>query len=79
MEVVKACPPEDIDTLVFCGTKLSVCEDVSLAREAFTKARDFAKLMALYVKRKLWTDAAKLAEDYAGQFDMAVFKDYGEH
>jgi intraflagellar transport protein 122 len=78
MEVVRSCSPEDKETLLFCGEKLSHLEDIALAKETFIKAGDYSKLMTLYVNRKMWTEAAKLADEYQGKFDMSVFLSYAE-
>jgi intraflagellar transport protein 122 len=78
MEVVRGCPQDDKETLLYCAEKLSKLEDISYAKEAYLKANDYAKLMALYVNREMWTEAAKLADDYAGKFDMSVFASYAE-
>eukprot|EP00981_Chlorochromonas_danica_P008223 scaffold2066_cov229-Ochromonas_danica.AAC.7 len=77
-DVVRACSVEDKDTLLYCGDKLSALDDISLAREAYTKAQDYNKLMALFVQKQMWNEAAKLAEDYSGKFDMSVFLSYAE-
>jgi intraflagellar transport protein 122 len=79
MEVVRASSADvDKDTLIYCGEKLAKLDDVSLAKEAYTKAGDYGKLMTLYVTRKMWVEAAKLADEYQGKFDMSVFLSYAE-
>ena len=78
IEVVRGCSADNKDTLLFCGEKLSKLEDISYARETYTKAGDYSKLMSLYVGRKMWTEAATLADEYQGKFDMSVFLSYAE-
>jgi intraflagellar transport protein 122 len=78
MEIVRGCSTEDKETLLYCGEKLSILEDISLAKEAFMKANDYSKVMSLYVNRKMWVEAAKLADEYNGKFDMSVFLSYAE-
>lgn len=78
LEVVRNCPIEDRDTLILCGEKLRTLDDISMAVEAYLKASEIAPLMKLYIDRQLWTEAAKLAEDFEGKFDMSVFLSYAE-
>ncbi len=77
-EVVRGCSAADKDTLLYCGDKLAKLDDISLAREAYLKAGDYSKLMTLYIQRKMWTEAATLADEYQGKFDMSVFLSYAE-
>ena len=78
VEVVRACPPDAKDVLLFCGEAFNKADEDAFARETFLKAGDISHLMALYVRRQLWADAAKLAEDHEGKFDVSVFLPYAE-
>jgi intraflagellar transport protein 122 len=78
LEIVRSCPMDDKETLTYCAEKLSILEDIAYAKEACIKATDYARLMTLYVQREMWTDAAKLADEYQGKFDMSVFASYAE-
>ena len=92
VDVLRQCPAEDADTLVYIGEKLSSADDIGYAKEAFLKAKDLGKLMALYVSRRMWIEAAALADEnvqtdpQTGQpiagstprFDMSVFLSYAD-
>lgn len=78
IEIVRSCPMDDKDTLTYCAEKLSILDDISFAKEACIKASDYARLMTIYVQREMWTEAAKLADEYQGKFDMSVFASYAE-
>lgn len=78
LEVVRACPVDDLETLTYCGERFSNLNDTKYAKEAYTKARDISKLMSLYAKRLKWNEAAKLAEENEGKFDVSVFLPYAE-
>ncbi|KAJ1434177.1 hypothetical protein B484DRAFT_394171 [Ochromonadaceae sp. CCMP2298] len=78
IEVVRSCPLDDSDTLDYCGERFSSLSDTTYAREAYTKGKDVSKLMALYAKRHMWNNAAKLADENEGKFDVSVFLPYAE-
>ncbi len=79
LEVVRACPLEgEAETLDYCGEKFSRASELAHARETYVKARDITKLMTLYAKRQMWSEAAKLAEENEGKFDVSVFLSYAE-
>jgi intraflagellar transport protein 122 len=78
IEVVRACPVEDAETLDYSGDRFTALEDLSYAKETFTKSKNVSKLMALYAKRQMWNNAAKLAEENEGKFDVSVFLPYAE-
>jgi intraflagellar transport protein 122 len=78
LEVARACPVDDLETLSYCGEQLSTLSDTSYAREVYTKSKDISKLMALYAKRQMWNQAAKLADEHEGKFDVSIFLPYAE-
>ena len=78
VEVVRACPPDAKDVLLFCGEAFNKNEEDAFARETFLKAGDISQLMSLYVKRQMWKEAATLAEEHEGKFDVSVFLPYAE-
>ncbi len=80
IEVVRACPADGStsDTLSFCGDNFSSLEDIAYAREAYTKAKEISRLMALYAKRHMWNEAATLADENEGKFDVSIFLSYAE-
>ncbi|CAE7363251.1 ift122 [Symbiodinium microadriaticum] len=78
IDVVRATPTDVRDVLAFCGEILTQHNEDALAREAYTKLGDVNKLMALFVKRQMWVEAAKLADENEGKFDSSVFLPYAE-
>lgn len=78
LEVVRACPVDDFETLNYCGELYSNLNDTQYAKETFTKSKDISKLMTLYAKRQQWNEAAKLADEHEGKFDVSVFLPYAE-
>lgn len=79
IDIVRTIPVEgNVDTLLFCGEVFSKADETEYARETFKKAGDITKLMELYVRKQMWTDAAALAESHDGQFDVSVFLPYAE-
>jgi intraflagellar transport protein 122 len=78
LEVARACPLDDLETLDFCGERFSTLSDTSYAREVYMKSKDVSKLMSLYAKRQMWNQAAKLADENEGKFDVSVFLPYAE-
>jgi len=78
IDVVRAAPADQTDVLSFCGEVLSQANEDAMAREAYTKLGDISKLMSLFVKRQMWVEAAKLADDHEGKFDSSVFLPYAD-
>lgn len=78
IELVRVVPKENAEVLSFCGDAFADADEDALAKETFLKMGDVSKLMNLYVKRQMWAEAAKLADDYAGQIDAKVFLPYAE-
>lgn len=78
IEVVRACPMDDKDTLSYCGERFSALPDIQYAKETYTKSKDVSSLMALYAKRQMWIEAAKLADENEGKFDVSIFLPYAE-
>lgn len=78
IDIVRGVPKETTDVLSFCGDLFSEADEDNLAKETFLKMGDVTKLMSLYVKRQMWSDAAKLADEYTGQIDASVFLPYAE-
>ena len=78
LEVARACPIDDLETLDYCGERFCTLSDTSYARETYTKSKDISKLMALYAKRQMWNQAAKLADEHEGKFDVSIFLPYAE-
>jgi hypothetical protein len=50
--------------LNYCGDKFAAADEVAHARETFTKSGNITKLMALYARKQMWQEAAKLAEGH---------------
>lgn len=78
IDVVRATPTDLREVLTFCGEILSQYNEDVLARETYAKLGDVNKLMGLFVKRQMWVEAAKLADENEGKFDSAVFLPYAE-
>jgi len=78
IEVVRACPGDSLDALDFCGDKFSMNNETQLAKETYTKSKDVSKLMALYARKQMWKEAAKLADENEGKFDVSIFLSYAE-
>ena len=78
LEVVRACPLDDLETLEYCGERYCTLSDTSYAKEAYTKSKSISKLMGLYAKRQMWNLAAKLADENEGKFDVTIFLPYAE-
>lgn len=78
IEVVRACPGDSLDALEFCGDKFSNANETQLAKETYTKSKDISRLMALYAKKHMWNEAAKLADENEGKFDVSIFLSYAE-
>lgn len=78
LDVIRATPPDMTEVLSYCGEILSNANEDAMAKEAYIKLGDISKLMALYVKRQMWTEAAKLADEHEGEFESSVFLPYAE-
>lgn len=78
LEVVRACPLDDHETMSYCGERFSTLNDTAFAKETYTKSKDVSQLMALYAKRQMWNNAAKLADENEGKFDVSIFLPYAE-
>ena len=78
IEVVRACPGDSLEALEFCGDKFSDANETQLAKETYTKSKDISRLMALYAKKHMWNEAAKLADENEGKFDVSIFLSYAE-
>lgn len=78
LDVMRRVPKEQCEVLNYCGDSfVSVGED-EMARETYAKLGNISKLMFLFGRKKLWTEAAKLAEEHPGEFDCSVFLPYAE-
>lgn len=78
IEVVRTATASDSETLQFCGEVFSKADEDEFARETYQKLSDWSKLMALFVRRQMWTEAAALADSHEGEFDVSVFLPYAE-
>jgi len=78
VEVVRSSPPESVEVITFCGEAFVKADEDDLGREAYEKVGDISKLMALYAKRQMWTEASKLADQHEGMFDVTIFLPYAE-
>jgi hypothetical protein len=78
IEVVRACPPEGKECLLFCGDAYNKADEDAYTSETYIKMGDISQLMTLYARRQMWTEAAKLADEHEGKFDVSVFLPYAE-
>jgi len=78
IEVVRAAPKDQTEVLSFCGEVLTSADEDVLARETYAKLGDVSKLMTLYVRKQMFAEAAKLAEENEGKFDLSVYLPYAE-
>jgi hypothetical protein len=78
MEVVRVTPKDEKEVLYMCGDKFTAANEDSYAKETFIRVGDVSRLMAFYTKRQMWPEAAKLAEEYQGDFEPEVFIPYAE-
>lgn len=78
IEVVRTCPVEEKETLLFCGEIFNKENEDAFTKETYMKTGNVSLLMNLYAKRQMWTEAAKLADENAGKFDVLVFLPYAE-
>jgi intraflagellar transport protein 122 len=78
IEVVRACPPEGNEALLFCGDVFNKADEDAFAKETYVKMGDISQLMNLYARRQMWAEAAKLADEHEGKFDVSVFLPYAE-
>ena len=78
LDVVHVVSNERKDVLDFCGDAFSQANCIEQAREAYLKLGDLSKLMGFYIKREMWAEAAKLADEHEGEFDSSMFLPYAE-
>ena len=78
IDVVRNIPKSEVEVLELCGQYFTDNNEDAYAKEVFLKLDDFSSLMQLYIKRKNWQDATRLAEEHEGKFDKAVFLPYAE-
>ena len=78
IEVVRTCPIEEVDTLQFCAEVFDKENEDTLTKETCTKMGNVSLLMSLYARRQMWPEAAKLADENEGKFDVSVFLPYAE-
>lgn len=79
LDVVKIVPVEYSDVLLMCGDFFSQSNEDLLACETYLKIGEITKLMQLYVRRQMWSEAGNLAEKHEGKFDPSIFLPYAEH
>lgn len=78
IDVVRVIPVEYKDILTQCGEIFTQYNEDIFARETYLKLGDISKLMALYIKKQMWGEAARLADENEGKFDSNVFLPYAE-
>ena len=78
IEVVRTCPIEEKDTLSYCGEVFNKENEDSFTKETYIKMGNISLLMNLYGRRQMWPEAAKLADENVGKFDVSVFLPYAE-
>ena len=79
IDVVRRTPLETgLETLAYCAEKFDQANKYELAKETYMKLGDMTRLMALYIRKKMWPEAAALAESNSGQFDASVFQPYAD-
>ncbi|GMI36406.1 hypothetical protein TrRE_jg11942 [Triparma retinervis] len=78
IDVVRNIPKSEAEVLELCGQYYADADEDGFAKEVYLKLDDFSNLMQLYIKRKNWQDATRLAEEHEGKFDKAVFLPYAE-
>jgi intraflagellar transport protein 122 len=78
IELVRSLPTDQKEVLSYAGEELCAANEDVLAKEALQKLGDMSRLMQLYVKKHMWIDAAKLADEYEGDFDRSIFLPYAE-
>lgn len=72
IEVVRSTPKDQKEVLYLCGDKFFTAKEDAYAKETYLRLSDVNKLMSLYTSRQMWEEAAKLAEEYDGNFDPEV-------
>jgi intraflagellar transport protein 122 len=78
IELVRSIPSDQKEVLSYCGEELCSANEDLLAKETLQKLGDLSRLMQLYVKKCMWSDAAKLADEFEGDFDRSIFLPYAE-
>jgi intraflagellar transport protein 122 len=78
IEIVRSCPVDVLEALEYCGEKFATANETEYARETFTKSKNITRLMTLYAKQNMWKEAAKLADENEGKFDVTIFLSYAE-
>jgi len=78
LDVMRRVPKEQSEVLNYCGDSFVAVGEDDMARETYTKLGNISKLMFLFGRKQLWTEAAKLAEEHPGEFDCSVFLPYAE-
>ena len=78
IEVVRTCPIEEKETLLYCGEVFNKENEDTFTKETYIKTGNISLLMNLYARRQMWTEAAKLADENVGKFDVSVFLPYAE-
>lgn len=76
--VVRSCPKEETDVLIYCGNLFLMSNEDDYAREVYFKLGNINKIMEIYIKRENWVEAAKLANENDGKFDSHMFLPYAE-
>jgi intraflagellar transport protein 122 len=61
IDVVRSTPKDDKEVLYMCGDAFTAKNEDAYAKETFQRVGDLSKLMALYSKRQMWIELAKLA------------------
>ena len=69
---------EGHETLVYCAQKFDSVNSYDFAKETYEKIGDVTSLMSLYTRRQMWSEAAALAENHSGKFDVSVFLPYAD-
>lgn len=78
IEVVRASAIDAKDVLYYCGERFTASDEDAFARETYSKIGDVTMLMSLYARKQMWVEAAKLADEHEGEFDVSVFLPYAE-
>ena len=78
IEVVRTCPIDEKETLLYCGEVFNKENEDTFTKETYIKTGNISLLMNLYARRQMWTEAAKLADENVGKFDVSVFLPYAE-
>lgn len=80
IDVVRRTSPEGTghDTLIYCAQKFDIANSYEYAKESYEKLGDVTSLMTLYTRRQMWPEAAALAENHIGKFEVSVFLPYAD-